>query len=172
MRWLSLVVGVVFGVAGLKALFAFDPSTSSVSRPALLVISAAGSVLFIFLFVRTTSTKKELSGFERWLRQNAAKVLANGAAYNGTRITGDTEMTRFLLTVSVVFLTLKIPSRYYVAGRDKVAFTQTTYSLATLLLGWWGIPWGPIYTVQSLAKNISGGYKTTVRQYLAQQADS
>jgi len=128
--------------------------------------------LFISLFVIASNTKKELSEFERWLRKNATNVLASGAAYNGTRITGDTEMTRFLLTVSIVFLTFKIPSRYYVAGRDKVALTKAAYSLATLLFGWWGIPWGPIYTVQSLAKNVSGGYKTTVRQYLAQQTNN
>jgi hypothetical protein len=167
MRWLSLVLGIIFSAAGLKALFAFDPSTSAVSRPVLLAISAAGSVLFIFLFASASRTQQELSEFERWLREHAAEILANGTVYNGIRITGDTEMTRFLLTISIVFLTFKIPSRYYVSGRDSVAFTQAAYSLATLLLGWWGIPWGPIYTVQALAKNLSGGYKTTVREYLA-----
>jgi hypothetical protein len=25
------------------------------------------------------------------------------------------------------------------------------------VLGWWGIPWGPLYTVQSLVRNTRGG---------------
>jgi hypothetical protein len=36
-------------------------------------------------------------------------------------------------------------------------------------LGWWGIPWGPIYTIQSLSKNISGG-KDVTDQVLASLA--
>ena len=31
----------------------------------------------------------------------------------------------------------------------------------TLLVGWWGIPWGPIYSVQSIYANLSGGRDVT-----------
>jgi hypothetical protein len=33
--------------------------------------------------------------------------------------------------------------------------------LISLLFGWWGIPWGPIYTVTSLFKNFGGGRDVT-----------
>jgi hypothetical protein len=29
----------------------------------------------------------------------------------------------------------------------------------TWLLGWWGIPWGPFYTLQALVQNLRGGRK-------------
>jgi hypothetical protein len=32
-------------------------------------------------------------------------------------------------------------------------------TLVTWLLGWWGIPWGPVYTVQALVQNLLGGTK-------------
>jgi hypothetical protein len=35
------------------------------------------------------------------------------------------------------------------------------FSLLSLFLGWWGIPWGPIYTVQALWVNFSGGKDVT-----------
>jgi hypothetical protein len=31
------------------------------------------------------------------------------------------------------------------------------WSLLTSVLGWWGVPWGPIFTVQSLVRNARGG---------------
>jgi|APTNR8051073442_1049403.scaffolds.fasta_scaffold28012_1 hypothetical protein len=37
----------------------------------------------------------------------------------------------------------------------------------TLLLGWWGIPWGPFHTVGALATNLKGGLDVT-RQVMAQ----
>lgn len=169
MRWLSILAGAVFAAAGLKALFFFDPGTAVLSRPALLAVSLGGAALFFFLFVRTGRVKRELSEFETWLQANRDRILAGGASYHGARITGETEVTRFLLAASVVILSFKIPSRYYVAGRDNVGFTRLSYTAASLLFGWWGIPWGPIYTVQALAKNLSGGERTTVRRYLSLQ---
>src|SRR6266852_7285584 len=35
------------------------------------------------------------------------------------------------------------------------------WTLLTLVVGWWGIPWGPIRTVQSLWINLSGGTDVT-----------
>ena len=36
-----------------------------------------------------------------------------------------------------------------------------TYILISVLLGWWGIPWGPIWTIQSLYINLKGGKDIT-----------
>jgi hypothetical protein len=33
--------------------------------------------------------------------------------------------------------------------------------LITLGLGWWGIPWGPIYSIGSLFSNLTGGKDMT-----------
>jgi hypothetical protein len=34
--------------------------------------------------------------------------------------------------------------------------SQTTALIITALVGWWGIPWGLIYTPMQIAQNISG----------------
>ncbi|WP_256364380.1 hypothetical protein [Nostoc piscinale] len=31
----------------------------------------------------------------------------------------------------------------------------------SLFLGWWGIPWGIIYTIQSVVTNLQGGKDVT-----------
>jgi hypothetical protein len=45
---------------------------------------------------------------------------------------------------------------YAPAGESRVA-KGLPWTLLTLVLGWWGIPWGPIFTVQSLMRNFKGG---------------
>lgn len=35
------------------------------------------------------------------------------------------------------------------------------YTLLTLLFGWWGIPWGAIYTIDSIYTNHTGGKDVT-----------
>jgi hypothetical protein len=33
------------------------------------------------------------------------------------------------------------------------------YTVISVLLGWWGIPWGPIYTLQAIGRNSAGGHQ-------------
>ena len=37
------------------------------------------------------------------------------------------------------------------------------YIFLTLFLGWWGIPWGPIRSIQALITNFKGGKDVTDR---------
>jgi hypothetical protein len=40
----------------------------------------------------------------------------------------------------------------------------------TLIAGWWGIPWGPIYSIQSLVINFKGGKELQMQAKPAAQA--
>jgi len=63
----------------------------------------------------------------------------------------------YLLTYSLVFFTSKSAGAFKpICGSCSIK-AGLPYCLGTLLLGWWGIPWGPIYTVQAIAKNLRGG---------------
>ncbi|MEZ0300222.1 MAG: hypothetical protein ACAI35_27515, partial [Candidatus Methylacidiphilales bacterium] len=35
------------------------------------------------------------------------------------------------------------------------------YSFVTLFCGWWGFPWGPVYTLSALGINLTGGKNLT-----------
>lgn len=68
----------------------------------------------------------------------------------------------FQYTISVIFMTFKRSSNIYFIRSDQSSFSKSyPYSLITLALGWWGFPWGPIYSIGSLFKNISGGEDIT-----------
>lgn len=46
------------------------------------------------------------------------------------------------------------------AGQSRVV-KGLPWCLLTLLAGWWGIPWGPIRSIQSLWINLRGGTNVT-----------
>jgi hypothetical protein len=68
----------------------------------------------------------------------------------------------FQYCISIVVLSFKRVSDIHFIKGDESAFRKGAgFSLISLLLGWWGIPWGPIWTVCSLITNCRGGRNIT-----------
>jgi hypothetical protein len=68
----------------------------------------------------------------------------------------------FELCISFLLVTWRRPSDIFLlrAGERGLA-RGLPYTLLTLLLGWWGIPWGLVYTPQVLLTNLGGGRDVT-----------
>ena len=64
--------------------------------------------------------------------------------------------------ISLVYITFRrsSPIRFLKPG-ETGAGSCLGYSLITGLLGWWGLPWGLIYTPQVLFRNMFGGQDVT-----------
>jgi hypothetical protein len=64
--------------------------------------------------------------------------------------------------VSLILVTIRRPSEIYFLRPGSSRVRQgLASSVVTLLLGWWGIPWGPIYSVKALVENFRGGKDVT-----------
>ena len=64
--------------------------------------------------------------------------------------------------MSFIVITLKRPSEiYFIKSNESALGRGMKYTVITLVLGWWGFPWGPIYSLMSLATNLSGGKDLT-----------
>ena len=75
--------------------------------------------------------------------------------------------------ISLIIITFRRSSEiHFIRGSDSALAPGLKYSLLTFLLGWWGIPWGPIYTIGSLAKNFSGGRDLTAAVMESAQAEA
>jgi len=63
---------------------------------------------------------------------------------------------------SVIIMTFKRSSDIYLIreGESSIKYS-ISFTLITLFLGWWGIPWGPIYSIGSLYTNLIGGKDIT-----------
>lgn len=64
--------------------------------------------------------------------------------------------------ISILILTFKRSSNvYFIRQEENAVVKGIPFTLLSLVLGWWGIPWGPIYTVQSVWVNLKGGRDVT-----------
>jgi hypothetical protein len=68
----------------------------------------------------------------------------------------------FQYTISIIVMTFRRSSDIYYIPAGSSGFARgLPFVLISFLLGWWGIPWGPVYTIGSLANNLSGGKNVT-----------
>jgi hypothetical protein len=73
----------------------------------------------------------------------------------------------FQYCISILIMTFKRSSDLVFIKSDDDGFSPAfSNSIISLFAGWWGIPWGPIYTISTVAKNASGGTDVT-REFLA-----
>jgi hypothetical protein len=75
--------------------------------------------------------------------------------------------------ISVLILTFKRSSNVYFIRHEENAIVKgLPFTLLSLVLGWWGIPWGPIYTVQSVWVNFQGGKDVTKEVFSSMMSTS
>lgn len=67
---------------------------------------------------------------------------------------------RYCISVGVLTL-MPSTNPYFVRAGENRIVKGLRWSVLTLLLGWWGIPWGPIRTVHSVWINFHGGDDVT-----------
>ena len=68
----------------------------------------------------------------------------------------------FQYCFSIVVMTFKRNSDiYFIKAGESTTRHSIGHTLSTAVFGWWGLPWGPIYTIGSLFTNLSGGKDVT-----------
>jgi hypothetical protein len=68
----------------------------------------------------------------------------------------------FAYTVSLLFLTFKRTSGVYLIKNGESVNTKgLPFTLISALFGWWGFPYGPKYTLESIRTNLRGGKDVT-----------
>ena len=45
----------------------------------------------------------------------------------------------------------------FIPEGESAFFPGLKYTLISLIFGWWGIPWGLIYTIEAIFVNLGGG---------------
>lgn len=68
----------------------------------------------------------------------------------------------FEYCISIIVMTFRRSTNvYFIKEGQGTTGKSIGFTLISLILGWWGIPWGPIYTVGSLITNLGGGKDVT-----------
>lgn len=78
------------------------------------------------------------------------------------KVAAGAKFVYFEYTVSILVATFKRPtSVYFIDANESSAKHSWHLSTLTGILGWWGIPWGPIYTIGTFITNFGGGKDVT-----------
>lgn len=73
----------------------------------------------------------------------------------------------FSYCISILIMTFRRSSEVHFIRAGEGTFGKSLpYTALSLALGWWGIPWGFIYTPMALFQNLSGG-KDVTREVLS-----
>jgi len=72
--------------------------------------------------------------------------------------TNQAKLVVFPYSISTLFLSFTRNSDVYLIKKHESSFKYAwQFILISLIFGWWGIPWGPIYTIKSLYHCLKGG---------------
>jgi len=72
------------------------------------------------------------------------------------------KFVQYQYCISILVMTFKRYSKVtYIAPEEGAVVKGLGFTLLTLVAGWWGIPWGPIWTIEALWVNLRGGKDLT-----------
>jgi hypothetical protein len=111
-----------------------------------------GVAFFILIYcILNQTTMAKIKGLEGLTDNDINRELERGAKF-----------VYYQYTISILIMTFRrSSSTYFIKGGESTVAKGLGFSLITFLLGWWGIPWGPIYSIGSLFNNFTGGKDVT-----------
>lgn len=78
------------------------------------------------------------------------------------------KLVQFVYCISALVISIKHSTNTYLIPAGESPYPKALqWTLLTVVAGWWGIPWGPIYTVQAIWQNLRGGIDITMEGALA-----
>jgi hypothetical protein len=94
---------------------------------------------------------KQIKGVDGLTPEMISKEVANGGRF-----------LMFDYAISIIVMTFRRSSDIYFLRHDESHWKKSwPYTAMSALLGWWGFPWGFIYTPSALYTNMRGGRDVT-----------
>jgi hypothetical protein len=132
-----------------------------------ITISAVVAAGTAYCLYRQFKWAEENQRFTAWLVASAETIRSNQVVfYRGQRILLDTELVRHHLVFSALILLCRMQTRWIIKGKEPRFWNAFAASLYTLFYGWWGIPFGIIWTPVAVLKNLSGTTRVRVWELL------
>jgi hypothetical protein len=149
--WILPVIALLAGGAQIWALVEGTAKSGDVLVGGAVAVIAAG----YFLFFR--AQRKANEDMLRELASRRGDLETMGVAHvTGHVINKDARLRRYTTTISFLLVSVRLQSRLFLPS-ERSAPMAIACTLGSLLFGWWGLPWGPIWTIQSIVSNLRGG---------------
>ena len=96
--------------------------------------------------------KKKLKRFAQFLQMNGREILSGATLkFESMEYSAETELVQYQWCISVFAMTFVRATSFKIRGCDSGSAVMS--NLLTAFGGWWGIPWGPIRTIQCFVGN-------------------
>ncbi len=93
----------------------------------------------------------QIKGMEGMSPSDIQRELESGAKF-----------VMYQYTISIIVMTFRRSSAiHFIRAGKSTVVPGLGWTLLTLIVGWWGIPWGPIYSIGSVFTNLTGGKNVT-----------
>ncbi len=158
--WLLPVVAALFVVGFVANVIDNDVQLGNTLFQAIAIVACLGAYAFSR---RQDQRRVELASF---LTDHVAEIRAGTASFEGVPITYATQLDVYELVMSFLIITVRYPSRPALVGAPGTASLRVFTMAATLVLGWWGLPWGPLWTVRSMYRNTRGTKRVSVGELI------
>lgn len=77
-------------------------------------------------------------------------------------VNGGARFVYFAYTISLLVVTFRDTSGVYmIRSGENTVVKGFLFTIVSFLIGWWGIPWGPKFTMQAIRTNLRGGKDVT-----------
>lgn len=144
------------------------PSSGGSAVNSLVLGLAAILIAVAFVFYRIERYRSMT--FLRWLHEQRDALRTGQIEYSGHAITRSTEVTQYRVCASMILFTVEFSTAFFFPVRTGHRRGAILPTVVTCLLGWWGIPFGPFYTIGTVIRNIRGGHRRSVQELLNELA--
>lgn len=131
------------------------------------LVFAAATAIGLCMWACLQRAQSESERFIAWLNEHRDQIIAGPIRYEDQVVSIDDTVSRFDVCVSAVFATATYHSAYRLVDDPARPGINLLCTSCTLLMGWWGLPWGPIQTINSLCQNLAGGRRCRVGDLIA-----
>ncbi len=157
MRGTFLFGAIVFIIGGALATL-HGTGKDALLGPPIFV----GGWVMLAVHIWVSINERQAEKLLQYLNLNRDALCSQGLPYRNKRLRPTTVLARYYLVVSAYRFSFRFGSRFYVVGAEPRFIAAFGYSFWSLLFGWWGLPWGPIWTLKAVGQNLSGGEQCTV----------
>ena len=134
-------------------------------------VGFAISFVLVGLYFFERDQKSQVSSFLIWLMDNKEGLKNDKTKtlmWNNVPVKYDSYVTQYQICTSFLFVTFKEPTGYILDRSSNKFYVNFIATTVTVFMGWWGIPWGPIYTIQTIFRNLGGGVKKSIEELITE----
>jgi hypothetical protein len=139
----------------------------------LAAVSLVFALIGVFLLPFAVYQRLQRKRFFEWLSSQWENLETGARHPDGYLVTFDTPLVRYKLVFSALIATVSFASRPYVSDHSSAGAVQASFTIFSLLFGWWFLgPEGVVETLSAVYGNLRRSDTFTLRELILKSQGS